>query len=102
MAKRPCLKCGAPSVAPRCPTCGIRRDRSLALRFLDAIYTRDEGVCHLCGELTPRREATLDHVVPLSKGGSDHHTNLRLAHRSCNSGRGDTDLAVYDPTRRFR
>lgn len=33
------------------------------------------------------RFATLDHVVPLSKGGRSQRTNLRLAHRECNEKR---------------
>jgi 5-methylcytosine-specific restriction endonuclease McrA len=41
-------------------------------------------------EYDPRR-ATLDHIVPLEQGGSDHITNLRLAHRSCNIKRGNEE-----------
>jgi 5-methylcytosine-specific restriction endonuclease McrA len=31
---------------------------------------------------------TVDHVVPLSKGGSDDDGNVRAAHATCNSRRG--------------
>lgn len=61
-----------------------------------AIYQRDAWICQLCEErvdpaLGPADlwAATLDHVTPRSRGGSDHPTNLRLAHRWCNSVRGD-------------
>lgn len=59
------------------------------------IYERDGRTCQLCGEpvdltlpWTDRWSATLDHIVPYSLGGSDDESNLRLAHRSCNSRRG--------------
>lgn len=61
-----------------------------------AIYERDGWVCQLCGDPVDRDlgpsdvwAATLDHIVPRSKGGSDDFDNLRLAHRWCNSVRGD-------------
>lgn len=53
------------------------------------------GLCHLCGEPvemgdpTSPKYATIDHVVPLSKGGRDHMDNLALAHQRCNRKKGD-------------
>jgi 5-methylcytosine-specific restriction endonuclease McrA len=35
------------------------------------------------------RTATIDHIVPLSKGGTNLLVNLRLAHRACNNERGN-------------
>jgi 5-methylcytosine-specific restriction endonuclease McrA len=41
--------------------------------------------CHICGKrFTAKRLATLDHVIPLSRGGEHHVTNLAAAHGSCN------------------
>jgi 5-methylcytosine-specific restriction endonuclease McrA len=50
-----------------------------------AIIARDQGICYRCGLLPTGRNLTLDHVVPLTRGG--HHTadNLRVCCRSCNS-----------------
>jgi 5-methylcytosine-specific restriction endonuclease McrA len=31
---------------------------------------------------------TLDHVIPKSRGGTDHPDNVRSAHRRCNEERG--------------
>ena len=36
---------------------------------------------------------TLDHVVPVSRGGTSELENLVLAHQFCNSVRGDDDFA---------
>ena len=50
------------------------------------VIVRDGGVCWLCGA---KGADTADHVVPRTAGGSDHPSNLRAAHRSCNSARKD-------------
>jgi 5-methylcytosine-specific restriction endonuclease McrA len=45
-----------------------------------------------------------DHVVPLTKGGSNTPDNVRLAHRGCNSSKGNRGVRNFristpDPTR---
>jgi 5-methylcytosine-specific restriction endonuclease McrA len=64
------------------------------------VVERDGWACWLCGELvdealprTSRMGATVDHVVPLSKGGSDELENLRLAHWICNNKKSDRLVA---------
>ena len=34
---------------------------------------------------------TIEHLTPLSKGGTDDMGNLALAHRKCNNDRGSTE-----------
>lgn len=62
-----------------------------------AVVERDGWACWLCGVMvdqsvprTSRMGATVDHVVPLSKGGSDELENLRLAHWICNNKKSDS------------
>lgn len=44
----------------------------------------------LCGEpIDQKAEFTLDHIVPLSKGGKTEWTNLQAAHRVCNLTKGN-------------
>lgn len=64
-------------------------------KFME-ISIRDEWTCHLCGEQVdetlPRlaaKGASLDHVIPLSKGGTDDPENLKLAHFICNVRKGN-------------
>lgn len=51
-------------------------------------YGIQEGDCGGCEEHFPIRNLTIDHVVPQSKGGSDHLENLQLLCGACNSTKG--------------
>lgn len=71
---------------------------SVPARTRLSIYERDGWVCQLCDEpvdpgvpTQDRMGHTLDHVVPQSQQLIPDHSpsNLRLAHRICNSLRGD-------------
>lgn len=71
------------------------RQIAISKRGRQEIYERDGSVCQLCDgpvdltlPWTDRWSATLDHIIPYSLGGPDDPSNLRLAHRSCNSCRG--------------
>ena len=43
--------------------------------------------CWMCGEHVPPAEATLEHIQPLSEGGSSHIGNLAISHGRCNNQR---------------
>lgn len=53
-----------------------------------AIIARDKSICHICQRKVAPKDMSLDHLIPLSKGGSHTAQNLAVAHLSCNSRRG--------------
>ena len=62
----------------------------------DALIERDGNLCRLCNteiDLSLARNsrfgATIDHIVPLSLGGSDDIENMQLAHWICNIKKGN-------------
>lgn len=62
---------------------------------LDEIFERDGGVCHLCALPVDRdRDATVDHLIPVTRGGPHTRANAKLAHRGCNSRKGNRILAA--------
>jgi 5-methylcytosine-specific restriction endonuclease McrA len=63
---------------------------------LAEIWVRDDGACQICMmAIDPslvwpdQLSVTLDHEIPLSKGGTHEPDNVRLAHARCNSRKGD-------------
>lgn len=48
--------------------------------------------CFCCGEHVDEDDATLEHVRPQSKGGTDAMGNLSISHRECNRKRGAPDV----------
>ena len=53
------------------------------------LFGKQEGLCGGCKVMFPFRNFTIDHVVPQSKGGTDHLDNLQLLCGACNSLKGD-------------
>lgn len=55
------------------------------------IFERDKWICQLCKRKVNRKlkhphplSASLDHIVPLSRGGAHERKNTHLAHLTCN------------------
>lgn len=66
-------------------------------RMRDRLFRRQKGRCFYCDELTvqtvgqgdiPPNAATIDHIVPQSKGGTYEAGNIVLACRTCNQAKG--------------
>lgn len=77
-----------------------RRARKLGLPFevftSEEIFDRDNWVCRLCSETVDPLiswpnpfSASLDHRIPISKGGHHTRVNVQLAHLGCNARKGD-------------
>lgn len=49
------------------------------------IFARDGESCHYCGDTLKETTSTLDHVIPVSKGGDNSAGNLVAACLLCNS-----------------
>jgi len=44
-----------------------------------------KGVCHYCGKKFPPSELTMDHIVPLSRGGRSTKGNIVPCCKACNN-----------------
>lgn len=113
--KRACRRCGAEFMAKQsrvsaCDKCRRREHRSISkgvrrakMRGVNAesvnplkVFARDGWRCQLCNGATPGRlrgtlepnAPELDHIVPISKGGSHTYANTQCACRRCNGVKG--------------
>jgi len=110
---RDCRDCSTPFIRPYrrsllCKRCAKAneegRNRAKRLRrkgvlvgsySREAIFERDGYRCHICRKQIPRRakypdplSPSIDHLVPLSRGGEDEPANVAAAHVVCNSAKG--------------
>lgn len=86
-------------IAKRRSECGKVVDRGISVQ---ALYKKENGICYLCGQpvdmndykmirgnkVCGERYPSIEHVIPLSKGGEHSWKNVRLAHRACNTKKG--------------
>ena len=65
------------------------------MRRLDRlfVFVRDGGKCVYCGN-NDLAQLTIDHRVPLSRGGLTNQDNLVTACRSCNQRKGNDTWPV--------
>jgi 5-methylcytosine-specific restriction endonuclease McrA len=54
-----------------------------------AIYERDHYICYICGKEFSESKLTLDHVIPISRGGQNSWNNLATCCQQCNWDKGD-------------
>ncbi len=59
------------------------------------LFGLQEGLCAGCNIHFPFRNMTIDHVVPQSKGGTDHIENLQLLCNACNNMKGIKTQAEF-------
>ena len=116
-----CSDCNAPTKprgkATRCARCqfiatATRRDACFARRAYimragdkdiswQTVGARDSWICHLCLKKVPQQPgkakspkgATVDHLIPLARGGLHVWENVGLAHRDCNMSRSTEGIA---------
>ena len=66
------------------------------------LWDAQSGLCALCqkpmlrnrfeaahARIWAKQRATIDHIIPQSKGGTDAPENLQLAHARCNKIKGN-------------
>lgn len=56
-----------------------------SLRF--EVFKRDSFTCQYCGRSAPDVLLEVDHIIPVSKGGTDDLLNLVTSCRDCNRGK---------------
>ena len=66
----------------------IRTERAKARELRKTRWWQQKtapGECHFCGKIFPPKVLTMDHLVPLSRGGMSTKGNLVPACKDCNN-----------------
>lgn len=62
----------------------VKRSRQTGKDKRLALLQRDGNRCFYCGLSMPEGDQTIEHLIAIDKGGSNHMENLVLAHEACN------------------
>ena len=66
----------------------VERERRRARELRQSQWWKrqlDRGRCYYCGKSFPPRQLTMDHIVPLSRGGKSKKGNVVTACKDCNN-----------------
>lgn len=97
----------SPSISIEVPEV-IKLNRYIRLPYKDItfckknVFLRDNHTCQYCGKKVSSSDLTVDHVIPISKGGRDYWENVVTACAKCNHKKGDQlpeDIDLF-PARR--
>ena len=65
----------------------LKKEREKAQKLKKTQWWRDQlnlGLCHYCGNKFPAGKLTMDHVVPIARGGESNKGNIVPSCSDCN------------------
>ena len=66
----------------------VARERAKARELRKSGWWHEQlarGICHYCGKKFPPEELTMDHVVPVVRGGKSVRGNVVVCCKKCNN-----------------
>ncbi len=86
VAKRQRGKKGGAHAAPSPES--VKKEKEKARVLKDSVWWRNQlekGECYYCGQSFAKKDLTMDHIVPVSRGGKSTRGNVVVACKPCNS-----------------
>ena len=76
-------------------------DSTLTAEEWKGVVQTANFICHICGnevcfEIGSPNRLSLDHILPLSRGGTNVKENVAPAHNRCNKARSDMTMSEFD------
>ena len=68
----------------------VARERARAKELRKSPWWKEQisrGVCHYCGKSCPPEELTMDHILPVVRGGKSTRSNCVPCCKPCNSAK---------------
>ncbi len=69
----------------------IKRERAKGKELRQSQWWRQElgkGICYHCGGKFPKEQLTMDHLVPIARGGKSTKNNCVVCCKECNTKKG--------------
>ena len=66
----------------------LKKEREKARKLRSSQWwkrKRSLGICHYCKQRFPPGELTMDHIIPLSRGGRTEKFNVAVCCKACNT-----------------
>jgi len=70
----------------------LARERAKGRELRDSAWwkrRRSDGICHYCSRHFPPKSLTMDHLIPLTRGGRSEKSNLVPCCKECNKAKGN-------------
>ena len=74
----------------------VRRERAKARELRGSSWWKQQigkGVCYFCEQKFSREELTMEHLIPLSRGGKSTKKNIVVSCKQCNSHKKNLTVA---------
>jgi 5-methylcytosine-specific restriction protein A len=68
----------------------LKRERQKARELRQSQWWKRrvaKGICHYCGRPTPPKELTMDHIMPIARGGKSTKSNVVPCCKECNTAK---------------
>jgi 5-methylcytosine-specific restriction enzyme A len=78
----------------------LRRERAAARELRNSQWWKrrcSTGACHYCGKQVGAKALTMDHIVPLVRGGRSSKGNVVPACRDCNAAKKHRLAFEWEP-----
>jgi len=72
----------------------MTKKQSRHVNWRSLIFERDDNTCYICGKQFNSKDLEVDHIMPLSKGGSNSYHNLKTLCKECNRKKGSSILDI--------
>lgn len=59
-------------------------------------FALQSGLCYYCDIDLKDTKTNVEHIIPRSRGGTNHKNNLVLACWECNQGKSNRELTLYE------
>ena len=69
----------------------LKKEKAKARELRASQWWRQEvgkGICYHCGKKFPAAELTMDHLIPIARGGKSNKKNCVPSCKDCNSKKG--------------